>query len=56
MDIERLIAEITEEIRSKAPDGKEFASKDNFGGGMNMAGYLDDTLLKADPGSGGRAL
>lgn len=48
MDIERLIAEITEEIRSKAPDGKESASKDGFGGGMNMAGYLDDTLLKAD--------
>lgn len=47
MDIEKLIAEITEEIYNKVSSDTSFISA---GGSskLDMARYLDDTLLKAD--------
>ncbi len=46
MDIEKLIAEITDEILSKVSSEKN--SRSEQAGEMDIAGYLDDTLLKAD--------
>lgn len=46
MDIEKLIAEITDEILSKV--SSENNSRSEQAGEMDIAGYLDDTLLKAD--------
>lgn len=48
MDIEKLIAEITDEIVNKVSSGREFVPFMGTGPGMNIAAYLDDTLLKAD--------
>ena len=47
MDIERLIAEITEEIYNKVSSDTSFASACGSSK-IDMAKYLDDTLLKAD--------
>lgn len=46
MDIEKLITEITDEILSKVSSEKN--SRSEQAGEMDIAGYLDDTLLKAD--------
>lgn len=46
MDIEKLIAEITDEILDKVSSGENFMTEKD--GEMNIASYLDDTLLKAD--------
>jgi deoxyribose-phosphate aldolase len=46
MDIEKLIAEITDEILDKVSSGGNFMTEK--AGEMNIASYLDDTLLKAD--------
>lgn len=46
MDIEKLIAEITDEILGKVSSEKNSMSEP--AGEMNIASYLDDTLLKAD--------
>ena len=48
MDIEKLIAEITDEIVNKVSSGRESVPYMGTGSGMNIAAYLDDTLLKAD--------
>ena len=47
MDIEKLIAEITDEIYDKV-SAESCGSSGSSGTGMNIARYLDDTLLKAD--------
>lgn len=46
MDVEKLITEITEEISGKASSENNSMSQKT--GEMDIAGYLDDTLLKAD--------
>lgn len=46
MDIEKLIAEITDEIYNKVSSDTRFASPN--AGNASIAKYLDDTLLKAD--------
>ena len=48
MDIEKLIAEITDEIVSRVSSEKESVPHMGMDSEMNMAAYLDDTLLKAD--------
>ena len=47
MDIEKLIAEITDEIYDKV-SAESCGSSGSSGTSMNIARYLDDTLLKAD--------
>ena len=47
MDIEKLIAEITDEIYNKVSSDTSFISAGSSSN-MDMAKYLDDTLLKAD--------
>lgn len=48
MDIEKLIAEITDEIYNKVSSDTNFISAVSSSSHMDMAKYLDDTLLKAD--------
>ena len=48
MDIEKLIAEITDEIYNKVSSDTSFISAGGSSSNMDMAKYLDDTLLKAD--------
>lgn len=50
MDIERIVAEITDEIYSKISHEPGFAgaASKSSGSGANLARYIDHTLLKAD--------